>query len=52
MVSSVRDIVSKGFRFLSNMFMIFIISKVLSIRIEWIFISMATTAVALWLCAR
>ncbi|ORX50331.1 hypothetical protein BCR36DRAFT_412353 [Piromyces finnis] len=48
----IRDFSSKSFRFLSNMFLIFIISKVFSIRIDWIFMSIATTVIALWLCAR
>jgi len=47
-----RENISSAFRFFSNMFMLFIFSKVVSIRIAWIFISVATTVLALWLCAR
>jgi len=47
-----RENLSSAFRFFSNMFMLFIFSKVVTIRIDWIFISVATTVFAFWLCAR
>eukprot|EP00833_Pecoramyces_ruminatium_P001451 jgi/Orpsp1_1/1175483/evm.model.c7180000054061.1 len=46
-----RENINKSFRFISSMFMIFIFSKVMSIRLDWIFFSIATTVISLWLCA-
>ncbi|ORX85338.1 hypothetical protein BCR32DRAFT_265734 [Anaeromyces robustus] len=47
-----RNNITKCLKFFSNMFMIFVFSRVLRIRLDWIFISMATTVISLWLCAR